>query len=283
MPVVTVCNHKGGSGKTTTAVNVAAAFGKTGRRVLVVDLDPQGFLSRTLGIEEPTPARSALALIDPEGRLEGLPIAHASGFDVLPASQAMTRAQRSLNKPTDVFWLRESLAHGHDYDLVLIDTAAAVSVFTMNALVASDEVLVPVTPEYQPVVGAEQTWTTARLVRDRLNPALGEPQFLLTQVDARKRNHAGFSRYVRETFGDHVLRTVVRTSAVLAETGRDGRTVFDTDLSSRGARDYASVVDELAARYFADAPAPAGDGAHVDAAPPAMVEGTGAWLLREAQ
>ncbi len=281
MPVVTVCNHKGGSGKTTTTVNVAAAFGKAGRRVLAIDLDPQGFLTRSLGIDEPPAQRSALALIDPDGRLEGLPVVAASGFDVLPASQAMTRAQRSLNKPTDVFWLRESLARGHDYDLVLIDTAAAVSVFTMNALVASDEVLIPVTPEYQPVVGAEQTWTTAGVVRERLNPALGIPQLLLTQVDARKRNHAGFGRYVRETFGDRVLQTVVRTSAVLAETNRDGLTVFDTDLSSRGARDYAAAVDELAELYFAGGYAPAGDGARTDATPAVAEEGTGAWALRE--
>lgn len=276
MPVATVCNHKGGSGKTTTAVMLAAAFGKTGRRVLVIDFDPQGFLSHTLGIAEPAPARSALALVDPGagvGRVSDLPVHVTGGFDVLPASQSMTRAQRSLGKPTDVFLLREALARGHDYDLVVIDTAAAVSVFTLNALVASDEALIPVTPEYQPVVGAEQTWATCSLVRDRLNPSLAEPRFLLTQVDARKRNHAGFGRYVRDTYAHHVLGAVVRTSSVLAETARDGRTAFDTALASRGARDYALVADELRAAYFPAAPAPSGDGA--EAAP----AGVPAWSL----
>jgi chromosome partitioning protein len=181
----------------------------------------------------------------------------------------MTRAQRSLNRPTDVFLLRETLEQGHDYELVLIDTAAAVSVYTMNALVASTEVLVPVTPEYQPVVGAEQTIATCGLVRDRLNPGLGDPRMVLTQVDARKRTHAGFGRYVRETYPAGLLSTVIRTSAVLAEARRDGRTVFDTDLSSRGARDYACLADELSAAYFPPTPEAGGDGASLGEIVPA--------------
>ena len=199
-----------------------------------------------------------------------------AGFDVLPASQAMTRAQRSLTNPTDVFLLREALARGHDYDLVFVDTAAAVSVFTMNALVASDEALIPVTPEYQPVVGAEQTWSTCSLIRERLNPALATPRFLLTQVDARKRNHAGFARYMRDTHGDRIMQAVVRTSAALAETARDGRTIYDTDISSRGARDYALVADELGWTRPDERQPAAGDGSTSEAEPTVAAAGP-AW------
>src|SRR5690606_13523309 len=191
--------------------------------------DPQAFLTRMLGVAEPPPERSSLALIDPQGDLRALETHRLSGFDLLPASGAMNKAQRALTKPTDVFWLKETLAQGHDYDLLFLDTAAALSVFTMNALVASDHVLIPVTPEYQPVVGAEQTWQTARLVREKLNPALAVPLFLLTQVDARKRDHASYARYLLDTYGDRVVRSVIRTSAALAETTHDGRTVFDHD------------------------------------------------------
>jgi chromosome partitioning protein len=250
MPVVTVCNHKGGTGKTTTVIHLAAAAGLSGRRTLAVDLDPQGFLTRMLGVEEPPAERSALALLDPHGDLRALPTHRMSGFDLLPASGAMNKAQRALTKPTDVFWLKETLDQGHDYDLVLLDTAAALSVFTMNALVASAHVLIPVTPEYQPVVGAEQTWQTARLVREKLNPALEVPLFLLTQVDARKRDHASYARYLHATYGERMMRSVVRTSAALAEATHDGRTVFDHDVTSRGARDYANAADELAGHYF---------------------------------
>ncbi|HLA63946.1 MAG TPA: ParA family protein [Rhodothermales bacterium] len=270
MPVVSICNHKGGSGKTTTTVNVAAALGKSGHRVLVLDFDPQGFLSHTLGVGEPRPEHSSLALLDPEGRIDAVPTVSMSGFELIPASQMLTRAQRTLTKPTDVFWLKETLQQGHPYDLVLVDTAAAVSVFTMNALVASDHVVIPVTPEYQPVVGAEQTWQTAKLVREKLNPSLAEPVFLLTQVDGRKRDHGAYARYLHDTYGSRLLRSIIRTSASLAETTRDGRTVFDGDLGSRGARDYAAASDEIAAFLY-----PGGAGASGEAAavkPPQPLE-----------
>ncbi len=270
MPVVTVCNHKGGSGKTTTAVHLAAALGKAGRRVLVVDLDPQGFLTRTLGVEEPAPEASALALLGATADLAAVPTVPVSGFELIPASGAMTRALRQLTRPTDVFWLKETLAaSAHAYDLIFLDTAAALSVFTMNALVASGHAVIPATPEYQPVVGAEQTWATCRLVRDKLNPALDQPLLLLTQVDGRKRGHAAYARYLRETFGERVLRGVIRTSAALAEASNDGTTVFDKDLASRGARDYANAADELAHVFFPAAPAAAPEAAAPEAAAPA--------------
>src|SRR5690606_24396 len=172
MPIVTICNHKGGTGKTTSVIHIAAAMGLSGHRTLVVDLDPQGFLTKMLGVEEPPPEHSALVLLDPEGDLRRVETHRMSGFDLLPASYSMTKAQKALTRPTDVFWVKETLATGHDYDLVFFDTAAAISVFTMNALVASEHVLIPVTPEYQPVVGAEQTWATSKLVREKLNPGL---------------------------------------------------------------------------------------------------------------
>ncbi len=252
MPVITICNHKGGTGKTTTVMHLAAAIGLSGKRVLVVDLDPQCFLTQMMGAKEPEPAASSLALVTHGATLRSLPVVKASGFDMLPATQYMTRAQKKLNGPMDSFWIKEALAAGHDYDIVLFDTAAALSVYTLNALVASDHVLVPVTPEYQPVVGAGQTWQTCKLVREKLNPNLTVPLFLLTQVDARKRDHAAYSEYVRSTYEGRVMDSVVRTCATLAETAHDGSTVFDRDLVSRGARDYANAADELNQHIYAE-------------------------------
>ncbi|HEX9952686.1 MAG TPA: ParA family protein [Rubricoccaceae bacterium] len=260
MPVLTVCNHKGGTGKTTSSVHLAAALGHSGRRVLVVDLDPQGFLTRTMGLAEPPAEQSSLALLDATADLRGFPVQHASGFDVVGSSMGLTRALRTLTKPTDVMWLRETLAAGHDYDDIVLDTAAALSVFTMNALVAADLVVIPVTPEYQPVVGAEQTWQTCGLVRARLNPRLREPRFLLTQVDARLTRHTRYAAYLREKYGDAVLGTPIRTSSSLATTTHDGRTVFDIRATLRGAVDYAAAAAEIEAVLAApprQAPAPA--------------------------
>ena len=250
--VLTICNHKGGTGKTTTSIHLAAAFGHAGRRVLVVDLDPQGFLTRMIGGREPAPEHSALALVDPHGDLRSLPVQHMSGFDLVGSSMALTRALRKLTKPTDVLWLRETVAAGHDYDLILFDTAAALSVFTMNALVASDYVVVPVTPEYQPVVGAEQTWKTAALVKSKLNPVLQPPRMLLTQVDARLSRHAKYSQYLRSKYGGSVLDTEIRTSSSLAVASRDGRTVFDARVATRGAEDYAAAAVEIGRAVFGE-------------------------------
>lgn len=245
MTILSIVNHKGGTGKTTTVVHMAAALGLSGYRTLVIDLDPQGFLTRTLGVDEPLEEESALTLFDLNVDVRNIPVRHMKSFDLLPSSTGMTRMMRRLNKPTDVFWVKESLATPPDYDVIMIDTAAAMTVFSLNALVASKHVLIPVTPEYQPVVGAEQTFQTIKLVQDKLNPDLLPPLFLFTQVDARKRVHHAYRKYLRKNYGDQVMKSIIRTNTALSVTYSDGTTTFDHDPYSRGARDYANATDEI--------------------------------------
>jgi chromosome partitioning protein len=246
MFVLSVCNHKGGTGKTTTVIHVASALGLSGQRTLVIDLDPQGFLTRTMGVEEPPPEDTVAALFHPSADLETVPFQEVSGFDLLPSSSTLTKRMRDLNKPTDVLWVREALQQATlEYDVVLFDTAAAVTVYSLNALVASRHVVVPVLPEYQAIVGAEQTFQTIELVEEKLNPRLQSRAFLLTQVDARKGIHRTYQQYLREKYGDLVLDSVIRTSTSLAESREAGTTVFDHDSSTRGARDYANATDEI--------------------------------------
>lgn len=245
MTILSIVNHKGGTGKTTTVVHMAAALGLSGYRTLVIDLDPQGFLTRTLGVDEPLEEESALTLFDLNVDVRNIPVRHMKSFDLLPSSTGMTRVMRRLNKPTDVFWVKESLATPPDYDVIMIDTAAAMTVFSLNALVASKHVLIPVTPEYQPVVGAEQTFQTIKLVQDKLNPDLLPPLFLFTQVDARKRVHHAYRKYLRKNYGDQVMKSIIRTNTALSVTYSDGTTTFDHDPYSRGARDYANATDEI--------------------------------------
>jgi chromosome partitioning protein len=249
MTVLSVCNHKGGTGKTTTAIHLAAALGLSGWRTLVIDLDPQGFLSRTMGVETPPPEQSVATLFGPEADLEALSFWERSGFDLLPSSNTLTKRMRDLNKPTDVLWVREALQRAElPHDIVLFDTAAAVTVYSLNALVASQHVVVPVLPEYQAVVGAEQTFQTVDLVQNKLNPLLESRWFLLTQVDGRKRIHRTYQEYLRDKYDSAVLETVIRTSTALAESREGGTTVFDHDPRARGARDYANAADELVRR-----------------------------------
>jgi chromosome partitioning protein len=250
MTTVAIVNHKGGTGKTTSVIHLAAALGLSGHRTLVIDLDPQAFLTRTLGIEEPPPEASALVLFNHDVRLREVPVRPMRGFDLLPSSSLLTREMRRLTRPTDVLWAKEALEQGVDHDLVLFDTAAAVTVFSLNALVASEHVLIPVTPEYQPVLGAEQTYQTVEMVRQRLNPSLHEPLFLFTQVDGRKNIHQMYRRYLSQKYGSRILHAIIRTSSALAEMHADGSTAFDHDPHSRGARDYANAVDELLRHIF---------------------------------
>lgn len=246
MITLTICNHKGGTGKTTTSMNLAAAFGMTGRNVLVVDLDPQAFLTRMMGESEAAPNQSSLVLFEENLEPQKVPITKLKTFDLIPASAALSSAIRRLTKPTDVLWLREFVGGMESrYNMIIFDTAAAVTVFSLNALVSSNFVVIPVLPEYQPTIGAEQTYQTAQVVRKRLNPDLAPPQFLLTMVDGRKKNHLGYRKYLRERYGDRVMRTVIRTCTTLSLTEQNGQTVFESNPTARGSIDYASAADEL--------------------------------------
>ena len=248
MAVITVCNHKGGSGKTTSVLHIGAALGMAGYRVCLIDLDPQGFLTRMLGVGEPPEAQSTIALFDLDARLERLGCIGFPHFDLLPSSTTLTKIMRRLNKPIDVLWVKETIEKGHDYDVILIDTAAAITVFSLNALVACRHALIPVMPEFQPVEGAEQTYRTCRMVQQKLNPSLTAAHFLLTSVDGRKNSHQRYRAYLRRTYGERVFEQIVRTSASLAQRVRDGMTVYERDMSSRGALDYINVTDELIRR-----------------------------------
>ena len=243
--ILALCNHKGGTGKTTTAIHFAAALGLSGYRVLAIDLDPQSFLTRSLGVAEPDEASSSLTLFQHDVVLGDVGVVQLKGFDLIPASGVLTKHMRRLNKPTDVLWVKEAIEHATAYDVILLDTAAAITVYSLNALVASHFVVIPVTPEYQPIMGAEQTFQTASMVRSRLNPDLALPHFLFTQVDARKRAHHMYRQYLRKRYKDHVMNSVIRTSAALANAYSDGTTVFDNNPYSRGARDYANATDEV--------------------------------------
>lgn len=248
MIILSVCNHKGGTGKTTAASHLAMAFSLLDLKVLLIDLDPQCFLTRALGVDEPPVEESAAMLFQPKIPLSEVPPVRVHGFDLLPSSTSLTRRMRDLNKPTDVLWARETIPEIGNYDLVMIDTAAAFTTYSLNAIVASRYVLIPVMPEYQPVVGAKQTHHTVMMVRQKLNPQLQDPFFLMSLVDGRKRNHEYYRTYMRNEYGAQVLETEIRTSTAVSVRYPDEGSVFQHAPRSRGAVDFMQTAEELAGR-----------------------------------
>ena len=245
MSIITVCNHKGGTGKTTTSIHIAAALHLMGYKTMIIDLDPQAFLTRMMDIWPSDTASTSLDLFHLDSSLSDLEVLKLPPFDLLPCTGGMNHLSSKLTSATDMFWVKEALQDQSTYDTIVIDTAAAVSVYALNAMIAADTLMIPVVPEVQSVYGAEQTWSTAKEVRKKWNPSLKTAMFLLTNVDRRKKVHHQYSQYMRKTYESLVMDTVIRTCASLAAVCRDGTTVFERNLDSRGAKDYAAVVDEL--------------------------------------
>ena len=245
MEVITIGNHKGGTGKTATSLHIGAVFGLIGYKTLLIDLDPQGFLTRMMGVDTNSVVDTSLRLFEVDTSLAQLETVPLPSFHLLPSSEGMRTREKKLTSTIDLFLVKEALRGQDIYDVIILDTAAALSSYVLNALVAADTLMIPVTPELQSVHGAEQTWQSARAVQGRLNPGLKRLMFLLTNVHGRKKVHRQYANYMRKEHGRLVMDTVVRTCASVAVECHGGKTVFDNNMNSRGAKDYSAVVDEL--------------------------------------
>ena len=245
--IFVVANQKGGVGKTTTTVNIAAALALKGLRVLVVDLDPQGNASTAMAVPhaEGTPGTYE-ALIDGTDLNELVrPCPDIDGLIVLPATIDLAGAEielvslvareTRLDKALQDY-LRDCEEAGERLDYVLIDCPPSLGLLTVNALVAGREVLIPIQAEYYALEGLGQLVRNIDLVRKHLNPKLTISTILLTMYDSRTRLAAGVAEEVRSHFGDRVLATVIPRSVRVSEAPSYQQTVLTYDQSSSGAR-----------------------------------------------
>jgi chromosome partitioning protein len=252
--VLVVANQKGGVGKTTTAVNVAAGLALHGARVLVVDMDPQGNASTALGLAHHTEVPSTYDVL-----LDGLPLADAVQAcpDVehlfgVPSTIDLAGADIELiGRDRRELLLRDSLAsylHDHPVDYVFLDCPPTLGLLTVNALAAGMEVLIPIQCEYYALEGLTQLLGTIDLVRRGINPQLVVSSVLLTMYDSRTRLSAQVADEVRRHFGTAVLPTVVPRSVRLSEAPGYGQTVHTFAPGSPGALSYLEAARDLARR-----------------------------------
>lgn len=253
--VVALANQKGGVGKTTSAVNLAAGLALGGLRVGVIDMDPQGNASTALGIDhgEGTPSTYEVLL----GQLTFADVLQAcpdvGGVVVAPATIDLAGAEVELvGEPGRAEFLREAideLLDGEDRpDVVLIDCPPSLGLLTLNAFVAADVLLIPVQAEYYALEGLTLLLNTVGKVRADLNPGLAAPLILLTMVDGRTRLSSEVASEVREHFGDRVLDVEIARSVRISEAPSYGQTVVSYDPRGTGAVSYRKVARELAQR-----------------------------------
>ncbi len=252
--VFTVANQKGGVGKTTTAVNLAAAMAVQGLKTLVIDLDPQGNASTALGIERresgtPSSYEVLIGEIPLREALRRSP--HSELLYCVPATIDLAGAEIELvSMVARENRLRSALADldQYDFDYVFIDCPPSLGLLTINALVAAPEVLIPIQCEYYALEGVSQLMNNIEMVRAHLNPALNVTTVLLTMYDGRTKLADQVAEEVRRYFGEKVLRTVIPRSVKVSEAPGYSMTIIDYDPGSRGAMSYLDASREIAER-----------------------------------
>lgn len=245
--VISITNQKGGVGKTTTSINLAAALVKRGKRLLLIDMDPQGNATVGCGIEPEEVDSTIYDLLLLEATGVDAITKTDSGIDVIAANGDLAGAQvELLNEIGRELRLQKSLVPlQSEYDYIFIDCPPALNVLTINALVASDSVMIPMQCEYFALEGLSALIATIRKIRETLNPRLSIEGLLRTMFDGRNTLSNEVSKQLQTHFGEKVYNTVIPRNVRLAEAPSYGEPAISYDPSSKGAKAYMALADEI--------------------------------------
>jgi chromosome partitioning protein len=256
--IVAVTNQKGGVGKTTTALNLAAGLAELKRRVLLIDIDPQGNATTGSGVELGDENTLCEVLMGDCALGEAVQHVEAMGFDLVPANGDLTAAEVALMDADDrATVLRKALANAASrYHHIIIDCPPALNVLTLNALTAADSVLIPMQCEYYALEGLTALLNTIEQIQDSVNPDLEIEGLVRTMFDIRNNLSGAVSRQLADHFGDKLYATVVPRNVRVAEAPSYGQSVIHYDRDSRGAVAYLGLAGEYLRRMGEAAKAP---------------------------
>lgn len=241
--VISISNHKGGVGKTTSAINIGAGLNKLKKRVLLIDLDPQANLSQSLGVIEPE--RTIYGAIRGEYKLQ--PIEILKGLDLIPSTLDLSGAEVEMSGEAGREYILKELIEPlrASYDFIIIDSPPSLGLLTINAFTVSDEILIPLQAQYLALQGLTKLIEVVDKIKRRLNKELKVGGVFITQYDNRKVLNRDVAETIKAHFKDEVFKTKVRDNIALAEAPANGLDIFRYNPKSYGAEDYLKLSKEL--------------------------------------
>ena len=241
--IISIVNHKGGVGKTTSVSSLGVALARMGKRVLLVDLDAKGNLTDTL-----TKTPGDRSIYDSLRTLETLPVVNIrEGLDLCPSSIDLVSMDLELADKKEREYRLSRLLQGLDYEYILLDCPPSLGLLTINALTASSKVIIPLTPEALPAKGLGTLLDIIERTKETLNPGLSLGGILITRYNRRKINRL-VEETLRETFGDSVFKTKIRENVDISESPLQGMDIYSYSPNSIGAKDYESLALEVVSK-----------------------------------